>query len=64
MIFTICFFGLVGIILIGVPAYNVLIKDCPQKILDLKDTLVIISSVVGGPFGFVIGYYFKGSEGK
>jgi hypothetical protein len=64
MTFTISFFALVVIILIGLPIYNILVKDCPQKILDLKDTLVIISSVVGGPFGFVIGYYFKGSEGK
>lgn len=30
--------------------------------LDLKDSLIGVSTLVSSPFGFVIGYYFKGSE--
>ncbi len=60
LLFTRCYFGLIFLALVGVPTYNVLFQS---HALDIKDTLLVISSVIGGPFGFVVGYYFKGSEG-
>lgn len=62
MIFTCCFFGLIGLILILYPIYNYLWAGSVDSALNIKDTLLLVSSVVSGPFGFVIGYYFKGSE--
>jgi len=59
-IFTWSFFGLLAIILIGVPIYNLFAAQ--ERILDIKDTILVFSGVVGSPFGFVVGYYFKGSE--
>lgn len=58
-IFTWGFFFLVAVTLIGAPIYNALF---PTSQIDMKDILVTISGVIGGPFGFVVGYYFKGSE--
>lgn len=61
-IFTWAYFVLIGVALIGVPIYDLFVEG--EKILSLKDTLLVISSVIGGPFGFVVGYYFKGTEEK
>lgn len=60
--FTWGFFVLVAVILIGVPIYNLNVEG--EKILDVKDLLNAVSGVIGVPFGFVVGYYFKGSEEK
>lgn len=27
--------------------------------MSLKDTLIVLSGVISGPFGFVLGHYFK-----
>lgn len=57
--FTNAYFFLITLGLVGIPIYNVLV---PEQALNIKDTLLVISSIIGGPFGFVVGYYFKGSE--
>ena len=59
LIFTWSYFILIALVVIGIPLYNIFFPDMK---LDIKDTLLVISSVIGGPFGFVVGYYFKGSE--
>lgn len=61
LIFTRSYFILIFITLVGIPFYNVFY---PTLALDIKDTLLVVSSIIGGPFGFVVGYYFKGSESK
>lgn len=61
--FTIAYFLLIGTALVGVPIYNRwVIHEDPQLVLNVKDVLLVISGVISGPFGFVLGYYFKGSE--
>ena len=60
LIFTVCYFSLILIVLLGTPFYNHYFKDVDP--VNIKDALLAISSIVGGPFGFVVGYYFKGSE--
>lgn len=60
--FTCGFFIIVAIILVGIPIYNLYAPS--QNVMDVKDMLIAVSSVIGGPFGFVVGYYFKGSEEK
>jgi hypothetical protein len=63
--FTCGFFIIIAIIIIGVPTYNISIQATqPDQMLNVKDMLITVSSVIGGPFGFVVGYYFKGSEEK
>lgn len=58
--FTIGFFSLLVVTLLGIPIYNVFVEA--EKVLSLKDTLVTIASIVGTPYGFVVGYYFKGKD--
>lgn len=59
-IFAWGFFILVGAILVGAPIYNLFVEA--ERALDVKDLLNAVSGVIGVPFGFVVGYYFKGSE--
>lgn len=62
-IFTRAFFWIIALALILIPLYNWIIPSGTEA-LNLKDTLLVLSSIMGGPFGFVVGYYFKGSEKK
>ena len=53
-----------GIILLGIPIYNVLIclseRMCTSDLrLSLLDTITQFHAVFGVPLGFVIGHYFK-----
>jgi hypothetical protein len=57
-IFTWGFFILVSITLIGIPILTTF-TGCNQPDFTIKDTMLVISGVVGGPFGFVLGHYFK-----
>jgi hypothetical protein len=54
------FFYLIGIVLIGVPIYNQFAY--PDIRLSVVDIVTVLAGVISGPFGFVVGYYFKGSE--
>lgn len=62
LFFTKGFFYLVGITLIGIPTYNIFVEG--DKILNLKDILLAMSGILGTSFGFIMGYYFKSSDGK
>ena len=57
------FFLLVGV-LIFLVVYNavVLILNKPELILEPKDLLLIVTTAIGSPLGFVIGYYFKDGD--
>jgi len=35
-----------------------------EELLQPKDIILTISSAIGSPLGFVVGYYFKGQEEK
>lgn len=56
------FFYLIASALILIPIYNQVAK--PELSLSLVDVITVLSGVISGPFGFVVGYYFKGSESE
>lgn len=56
------YFILIGIVLVGVPIYNIAITGSTIDSLSVKDILSMLSGIISGPFGFVVGYYFKGTE--
>lgn len=65
--FTIGYFALLAVALVGSPLYNAILLinygvTNPEVLLPVKDVLLTIAGIVGGPIGFVVGYYFKGSE--
>ena len=63
--FTVGYFSLLATTLIGVPVYNMIvlkIAGTSEVTLQLQDILLAISGITSGPIGFVVGYYFKGSE--
>lgn len=64
LIFTYGYFGVIILGLVGVPIYNSIIAcySYDMQPLDLKDTILVIGSILGSTFGFVLGYYFKGAE--
>lgn len=55
------YFYLIGIVLVGIPIYNLYVIS-PDLILSIKDMISVISGSMSGIFGFVVGYYFKGTE--
>lgn len=59
------YFYLMGIILVGSPVFNLFVGHVQgdmQLILSVKDLISTLSGATSGIFGFVIGYYFKGTE--
>lgn len=62
-LFVAAYFGLMMLIIIGVPIYNLVAFKIAgeQKILQipLGDILQTYSAIVGTSLGFVIAYYFK-----
>lgn len=53
--YVICFF--VTILIVFIIGY----LNC-FKVDDYKDMLILVSGILSGPLGFIIGYYFKSSE--
>lgn len=51
---------IIAVAMIGAPIYNIWAKE----VVEPRDLLITLSSVIGSPFGFIIGYYFKGSIDK
>ena len=62
-LFVAAYFGIMGLLIIGVPIYNLVSFKIAgeQKILQipLGDILQTYSAIVGTSLGFVIAYYFK-----
>lgn len=54
------YFYLIGAVLIGVPLYN--LKVDAEHILSVETLVSTLASATSGIFGFVVGYYFKGTE--
>jgi hypothetical protein len=59
------FFIIIGGVIVLVPLYNlIMIKSgYNNEVLSLRDILPLLSGIISGPLGFVIGHYFK-SEGR
>jgi hypothetical protein len=55
------YFGILVLIIIGVPVYNLLVMylNQPTNIISIKDAILTYSAVIGPTFGLVIAYYFK-----
>jgi|GEM_PF-1250044 len=56
------YFGLLALLLIGIPIYNIVVIRITQNeslIIKLTDIVQTYSAVVGPTLGFVIAYYFK-----
>jgi hypothetical protein len=67
--FTLGYFFLLLIALVGTPVYDAILMvkyglTDPSQLLQVKDVLLTVAGIIGGPIGFVVGYYFKGSERK
>ena len=64
--FTVGYFVLLGGSMLGVPLYNLyvlsLFGERTEMVLQIRDVLLAVSGITSGPIGFVVGYYFKGSE--
>lgn len=62
-LFVVAYFILLGLILIGVPIYNLIAyhatRDAKSLQVSLTDTIQTYSAVVGPTLGFVVAYYFK-----
>lgn len=54
------YFYLIGIALILGPIYNQVAQ--PDVRIGIENMITVLSGIISGPFGFVVGYYFKGSE--
>lgn len=57
LLFVRWYFGLILLILLGVPIYNLIIGS--KTGLELSSTIAQIGTLLGSPLGFVVGYYFK-----
>lgn len=44
------------------PGYQDVINNI--KLLDIKNVLIVVTSALGTPLGFVIGYYFKSEQDR
>jgi hypothetical protein len=57
--FVKAFVRLAFTILIGIPFYNLLAAYVHAQPLDINQLLAQAGALLGGPLGFVVGYYFK-----
>lgn len=55
---TYSYVGIVSSVLIGIPVYNAHLP-VGYSPMDIKDSLLAVTGVFGGIYGFVIGHYFK-----
>lgn len=58
------YFGIMSLIIIGVPVYNYLMSRADKAALaiSIKDALLTYSAVVGPTIGLVVAYYFKSDK--
>ena len=67
MTFVYCYFGILALIIFGVPIYNFLmlsIADEPLAVISVKDAILTYNAVVGSAFGLVVAYYFQSRLNK
>jgi hypothetical protein len=60
--FVYFYFGLLFLILVGVPTYNYFIYKVTHDsalVISIKDALLTYSGILGPTFGMVITYYFQ-----
>lgn len=43
--------------------YLIAPETAPQPLASSKELVTIMASVLGGPFGFIVGFYFKQNQG-
>ncbi len=61
------YFILIGLMVLFIIIYNLIILFTGKDIdilVSPKDLLLVVTTAIGSPLGFVIGYYFKEIEGK
>jgi len=59
------YFKLLILAFIIPPIFNLsiyLITNSSDLFIPLKDTVLLITSAIGGPLGFIVGFYFKDSK--
>lgn len=67
IVFTKWYFWLLLIVILITIGYNIMILltyRSTDTLLSLQDGILAISTAIGTPLGFVIGYYFKEGEGS
>ena len=67
LIFVWGYFGILGGGIILVLANNIIVdylKLKPEILINIRDFIPTITSAIGTSLGFVVGYYFKSSEGQ
>lgn len=67
LIFVWGYFIILGAGIFLVLVNNILVeylKLKPEVLIDIKDFIPMITSAIGTSLGFVVGYYFKSSEGN
>src|SRR5438067_1212682 len=60
--FVTIYFSLLGLIIVGIPLYNIAVVRLTGQydlVIKLTDIIQTYSAVVGPTLGFVIAYYFK-----
>jgi hypothetical protein len=61
-VFVYGYFLMIGLSMFSILIYNYLIfriKNDNELIIDVKELLLVITTAIGSPLGFIIGYYFK-----
>jgi hypothetical protein len=62
-LFTRAFLFLVGVALVAPFLANYALPDVvPQPISASKELVTVLASVLAGPFGFIVGFYFKQNQ--
>lgn len=65
MRFTTWFLLLVALVLIGPFLANIYNPQAfPNPLSSSKELVTVLSSILAGPFGFIVGFYFKQSTDK
>lgn len=65
VLFTKMFLALVGITILLPFIINLVVPETfVDPLSDAKELVTVLASVLAGPFGFIVGFYFKQAEGN
>lgn len=65
VLFTKMFLALVGITILLPFVVNLIVPESfIDPLSDAKELVTVLASVLAGPFGFIVGFYFKQAEGN